>query len=134
MKVALPTYVSQVTPEAIDTIRSKDKPEFQRSETSSKLIAGHIESAGFPLQCPAHLSSPAHSNLPIPIIDHRSGITMFGPQEGRRYIQSRRQQFSIPHKQRRAIESHQARFMEVGAERVSILIHLVEAVCFAQFW
>jgi hypothetical protein len=62
MKVALPTYVSQVAPEAIDTIRSKDKPEFQRSETSSQLIAGHrVSGVSVTVSCPLVKSSSQQS-------------------------------------------------------------------------
>ncbi len=57
-----------------------------------------------------------HRYLPFPIIYDCTCIAVLCPKESRSDIQGRREEFSIPDKERRAVECDQAGLVKVSAE------------------
>lgn len=80
------------------------------------------------------MQSNAHRERPIPVIDDDTGITVLGPQEGRRDVERVCQDFAVSDPERAAIERDQTPFMEVGTDSVGVFVDGVEMQGIPKFW
>jgi hypothetical protein len=70
----------------------------------------------------------AHRDLPVTVIDDGPRISMLCPQVSRGDVQRRSEQLAIPHEESRALKRDKTGFVEVCAERVGVLVDLVEEI------
>lgn len=95
--------------ETFDAIASEDKPKLDRSETSAKC------------------------DLPIAIVDDRASIAVLASKECRCDVKRRAQELSITYPKCRAVKGGQTPLVEIGAERVSIGVDLVQSTLVSEF-